>query len=316
MRKKSVFKRLIRIASYSFIALLIFSSCEDDFFPELEEAEPLIVVDAWIDNKPESQTIRLTYTQPYFEAVTPVGVSNATVYIVDEDNNRFDFVEIGTEGIYEWTPTVAFPSFGEIGKNYQLFVEADGERFTSSSSMNRVPEMDSVRFRLQKGNNFFNDSYFAEFFARDFVGVGDTYWIKAWKNGSFLNLPSEINIAFDAGFSAGGNVDGINFIQPIRDAINPFETDENDEFLSPYAPGDSVFVEIHSITYEAFIYMNELRIQTDRPGGFAELFAVPLSNIPTLIENVNPDGSKALGIFCVTAVSSGGNVLDPNNLPE
>jgi hypothetical protein len=62
--------------------------------------------------------------------------------------------------------------------------------------------------------------------------------------------------------------------------------------------------------------MNELRIQTDRPGGFAELFAVPLSNIPTNIYNVNPSGNEALGFFCVSAVSSGKEILDPNNLPQ
>ena len=96
----------------------------------------------------------------------------------------------------------------------------------------------------------------------------------------------------------------------------PEATDENDEFISPYEPGDSVYVEIHSITYDAFIFLNELRSQIDRPGGFAELFAVPLSNIPTNIINTNTEGEEALGFFCISAVSSGGSYLDPDNLPQ
>jgi hypothetical protein len=309
-------KNILKLIIPSAILVGSMSSCEEDFFPDLEEAPALIVVDAWINDKPETQTVRLTYTQPYFDAVTPTGVQNATVYILDEDNNQFDFIENGTEGTYEWTPSIAQPQIGEIDKGYNLIIDAAGETFTASSFMNRVPAMDSVTFRLEEENNFFPESFFAEFYARDFVGVGDTYWIKAWKNGSFLNKPNEINIAFDAGFSAGGNIDGSYFIQPIRDGINPFETDENDEFISPYSPGDSVYVEIHSITYDAFIYMNELQIQTDRPGGFAELFSVPLSNIPTNISNVDPTGNNALGFFSLSAVSSGGDMLDPNNLPQ
>ncbi len=97
-----------------------------------------------------------------------------------------------------------------------------------------------------------------------------------------MNNPDEINIAFDAGFSEGGNIDGLLFIPPIRDTINPFDEEDN-EFLSPFADGDDVEVEIYSITNEAFIFLNEMALQINRPGGFAELFATPLSNVPTNI---------------------------------
>jgi len=291
-----------------------FAGCEDDIFPELEQVPPQMVVDAWINDLPEPQQIRITWTQPYYEAITPPGVENAIVYITDNDGNKFDFIETSASGLYEWLPTAQQPQFGAIGKSYDLTILTGQEILTSSSVMNRVPPIDSVNFRLED-NNFIHDSYFAQFFARDPAGFGDTYWIKAYKNGVYLNKPEEINITFDAGFSAGGLVDGVNFIQPIRDGINPFETDDSDELISPYAPGDSVFVEIHSITYDAFVFLNELRIQTHRPGGFGELFATPLSNIPTNIRNTNPSGPEVLGFFCVSAVSSDGAYLDPENLP-
>jgi hypothetical protein len=47
-------------------------------------------------------------------------------------------------------------------------------------------------------------------------------------------------------------------------------------------------------------------IQTDRPGGFAELFSTPLANVSTNITNANVNGSKAVGFFNVSAVSSAG----------
>jgi hypothetical protein len=162
---------------------------------------------------------------------------------------------------------------------------------------------------------FFPDAYFAEFWSRDFIGSGDTYWIKSFKNGIYLNEPAEINIAYDAGFSEGGNVDGLIFIPPIRDAINPFEQDEDDEFISPFEDGDSVYVEIHSITNETFRFLNDVRIQTDRPGGFAELFAVPLSNVPTNIQYLGGDPQIVVaGFFNVAAVRSAGKTLDINDI--
>jgi hypothetical protein len=44
-------------------------------------------------------------------------------------------------------------------------------------------------------------------------------------------------------------------------------------------------------------------IQSDRPGGFGELFASPFANVRTNIINSNPNGNKAVGFFNVGTVS-------------
>ena len=112
-------------------------------------------------------------------------------------------------------------------------------------------------------------------------------------------------------------MDGLIFIQPIRDGINPFDEDKNDEFLPPYEPGDSVFVELLSINYDSYTFLNEVAIQTNRPGGFAELFAQPLANVSSniLIVDESSDATKAIGFFNISAVSALGKRLDPDNLP-
>lgn len=296
-----------------FIAALGWS-CEDTIYPELEKTGPQVVIDAWINNKPEAQQIRITETLPYYDAVTPPGVKNAVVYIIDNEGNRYDFME-SEDGVYEWIPDANQPVFGKIGGSYELHVQFGERIYTAVSAMNRVPQIDSIAFRYEE-ETFSPAGYYAGVYATDLVGPGDSYWIKSYKNGRYLNRPSEINIAFDAGFTAGGSVDGIPFIQPIRDAVNPSDTDDNGDQLPPYEPGDSLYVEIHSITNEAFTYLNELKIQTNRPGGFAELFSVPLSNIPTNILTQNPDGNQALGFFNVSAVSTLTGILDTDNLPE
>ena len=87
-----------------------------------------------------------------------------------------------------------------------------------------------------------------------------------------------------------------------------FQEDENGDFQAPFLPGDSIYVELHSITNEAFFFLSEVQFQTDRPGGFAELFATPLSNVVT---NIIPsdENAEVVGFFNVSAVSGNGKRL-------
>ncbi len=298
-----------------FIIPLLLWGCEDVIYPALPEAEPVLIIDAWLNNKPDTQIIKIKQSLPYFESQELPGIRGAEVRVTDSNGKTYVFVEseLG-KGDYYWDPISEGELFGEAGLSYTLAVTIGDEVYHSFTAMNDVPAIDSINFRFEPGNDFFPDSYFAAFYADDLIGPGDTYWIRAYKNGTFLNKPGEINLAYDAGFSAGSLVDGITFIQPIRDGINPFDVDDNEDFISPYSPGDSVYVEIHSISNKAYVFLTELIIQTDRPGGFAELFAQPLSNVPTNIEPVS-SASKAVGFFNVAAVSSKGRRLDPENLP-
>jgi hypothetical protein len=288
------------------VLLLIVSlwSCETPINPDLEEADPILVVDAWINGKPGNQVIVLMKTQPYFDNTLPPIVSGAIVSVTDNTGAVFPFVEdVNKKGSYVWRPT-ANESFGTIGNSYKLTVQSEGEVYEALSKMGRVPPIDSIVFRKNEPTDFNPDFYQAQFYATDPAGKGDTYWIRAIKNGVLLNKPTDINIAFDAGFSGGSNnSDGITFLPPLRLGINPVDTDSADQALSPYVPGDSLYVEIHSITLAAFNYLQEVNIQTNRPGGFAELFARPIANVPTNIMNVNKNGKKAIGFFNVAAVS-------------
>ena len=240
----------------------------------------------------------------------PKLLSGAEVYVTDEEGNRFDFEE--TEEGYVWGDSLSI-SFLQLETSYQLNVSIDGIQFSGTSEMNPVPPVDSITFKYQE-QDFFTaeDYYLAEVVATDLVGSGNTYWIKAWKNGVYLNKTSEINIAYDAGFSAGGNIDGQVFIQPIQELINPFDPGQTDDELTkpPYSIGDTVYVEIHSISESAFYFLNEVKIQTVRSGGFGALFAPPFSNVSTNL--INEDVNSAIhpvGFFNVSSISSLEQVL-------
>lgn len=295
-------------------------SCEDVINPTLERAESVLVIDAWLTNKPGKQQIVLTRTQPYFENILPPGVSGATVKVTDQNGKIYSFNESTKTGVYEWLPATN-EVFGSVGLRYNLSIIVAGENFVSESVMGRVPVIDSVTFFKEDATQFTDEQYQAEFWSTDPLESGDSYWIKTYKNGQVLNKPSEILTAYDAGFSKGGNFSGITFIAPIRRSINPFDEDPNDKnkTKSPYIVGDSIYVEINAVTEASFNFLNEMKIQTDRPGGFGELFATPLSNVSTNITNANAKGSKVVGFFNVGAVSGLGrkfkslNDLSENN---
>lgn len=285
--------------------------CESTINPELESPAKIMVVDAWITNKMERQEIKITRSQPYFENTRPPKITGATVTVEDLNTGKiYDFKE-GEES-YFWEPEDT--PFGEEGHRYKLSVSSEGEIFEAFSRMGRVPAVDSVLFNFNKKNfGFAEDYYTAEFLATDPVGTGDTYWIKAWKNGNFLGKPEELNIAYDAGFSAGQPVDGTLFIAPVRSSfVNPLDEnpDEENEILPPYRVGDSLYVEIHSLDPRAFEFLFVVARQINRPGGFAELFALPLANAPTNIKNISENSdTEVAGFFNVAAVSSGGGML-------
>jgi len=165
------------------------------------------------------------------------------------------------------------------------------------------------------------DSYYAEFWSREEEGVGDAYWIKSYINGELQTGLQDIITCIDAGASSEGAViDGIPFIPPIRRAVTKFENDDDGNLMSPFKKGDSLYVEIHSVTFEAFDFLNKTAIQINRPGGFSELFAVSLSNVPNnlIVTNIS-DGSidpnyPVVGFFNVSSVHGMGNTLDDDEI--
>ena len=295
---------------FSVLLVAVLASCEDVISPALQQAVPILVVDGWIDNRMEMQTITLTQSQPYFDAVTPPGVTGAVVSVVDGQGMVYVFAEnTAKPGAYEWTPS-AIDVLAD-GERYRLVVTIGSEVFEATSKMGRVPQIDSISFEKDEQLSTGDEITRGEFWATEPIGIGDAYWIRTYKNGIPLLKPSELNIAFDAGPSIGAQTDGVTFIAPVRRRINSNDEDADGVALSPISSGDSVQVQIHSITTAAFTYLTEVGIQTNRPGGFQELFSTPLANVSTNIVNTNPGGSKVVGFFNVAAVSTAGKRYIP-----
>ena len=272
---------------------MFLASCEDVIELELEETESVIVVDAWLNNIDSIQTIQINQSQTYFDNREPLGVTNANVTVTRSDGVVFAFASQG-DGTYI-TETV-MESLGGVGDEFQLSILIDGVEFSADSKMNRVPVIDSIGIEFRDDELFSDDGLYANFYARDFDGAGDAYWIKTYANGLYLDKATELNLAFDAGFDAGTGIDGITFITPIREVINRLD---EDGVIFPYVTGDFIRVEIHSISVEAFNFMEIVRDQINNSQN--GIFSLPLANARTNISS--SDGSGVVGFFNVAAVS-------------
>ena len=293
--------KYINILTAIIIATLLLSSCQDKIDVDLQQVDPSVVVDAWLTTEPGiEQKIELTYTQPYFDSSTPTKIEGALVNIAVDGDALIPFTDQG-DGIYTWQPDSG-DHLGNIGTEYILHITYEGIDYTALAGYNPVPPIDRIEQEERKDELGFIDGTYCQFVARDIVGVGNTYWIKTFKNGEFLNKPLELNIAVDSGFeSADQSSDGIIFIPPVRELTNPLPDSIHiaDE-ISPWTTGDICRVEIHSISHSSYRFM--FLLLSAYYNGENGIFAGPITNAQGNI--VASDGSEVLGVFNVAEVSS------------
>ncbi|MEZ4956912.1 MAG: DUF4249 family protein [Saprospiraceae bacterium] len=71
------------------------ASCTDVIDVNTDPADPILVVDAWLNDQPTPQTIRLTQSQPYFDNSLSAGVTYAIVTVETGDGDQFSFADQG-----------------------------------------------------------------------------------------------------------------------------------------------------------------------------------------------------------------------------
>lgn len=287
-----------------FVLPILLWSCEDVIDFDLGEPGPSqLVVDAMLTNQDTLQVVQLSLSQPYFSRAGLVPAQGAEVFVFADDSTRYTFINQGN-GRYVYDPKKG-GSFDRVGRQYALYVRYQNEEYAAVTSLRRVPKIDSLTYTFTELPFAVNDSsvrsgYLAQFFARDPVGRGDTYWIRFAKNGRYENAPNQINLAYDAGFSPGSQSDGLLFILPIRQSIN----------RGLYVEGDRIRVDLQAIPNEAWFFLSLVRQESGNGG----LFAVPSSNIPTNLVNLNADSpAKALGFFAISNVSRFETVVKKEN---
>ncbi|KIC95468.1 DUF4249 domain-containing protein [Flavihumibacter solisilvae] len=274
------------IAIVSLFFLVALSSCEKVVDLDAPKGEPLPYVDAWINDRPGTQTIRLLKSVPYLDNQAPTPVPDAQVSVTDLNTGQtFDFNY--SNGSYIHQPSDDQP-VGTVGHSYRLRIEWQGDVFEATDHLNRVTTVDSIAMEFREKDGEEKEGYYAELFARDIVGATDYSWIRTYRNGVINTHVSEM-LAIDGSFEED-IADGFLFIPPLREGITSSE--------KPYQQGDEVKVLIRSLSKETHGFM-ELALEQINIGG---LFAKVLVNVPGNLQNQNASSAKKIyGWFATVA---------------
>jgi len=286
--------------SLLFLGAVALSSCEDVIDVDLDERPNQLVVDAFLTNDSGIQTVRLTMSAPYFLNEPARGESGASVKVFGPNGKEFNFADQGN-GNYNYNPkTGASGPMDSIGFNYSLQLIHDGKVYTAISTLNPVPTIDSMSFEFEEAELGSEEGYYAQFWAQDFFGRKDYYWIRSYKNGldtryvlddPSLNNPAALILSEDAAFGGEG-ADGFVFILPLRAAI----TNDDDPFQS----GDLCEVELLSLNGDVYEFLDQVTIQANNQG----LFSTPPANIRSNIKDVNGSlQEEVLGVFSLSSIS-------------
>lgn len=298
---------MIKSIPYIFLVILtlgFLTSCEDAVTVELDDPAELLVIDAWINDLPSTQTISLRRSRAYFEKQRLDPVIGGKVFVAIDSARVIEFKDEDNDGDYTYDASQN-GKIGDVGSTYSLFIEFEDKKYGAQTIMKRVAAIDSIKTYYKDEELGADSGYYAELFARDIVGTGDAAWIKVFKNGKFASRPDNIYLVYDAGFTAGAGLDGLPYITPIRNSINNTERGES---AAPYEAGDNLRVEIHSLSQEAFYYLTLARTQMTL--GDATLFAEPPANLPTNIVDINTlKPAEVLGFFNVASVSAEDKVV-------
>ncbi|GAB3891971.1 hypothetical protein GCM10028803_04320 [Larkinella knui] len=284
-------------SSFSLLACLSvvagLAGCQDVIDLTLPKGDKHLVVEAWLTDQPGPQAIRLTESADYLDNSPAIPLPDAEVTVEDDRGTRYRFVA-QPDGWYVWQPAAPADTLGRIGRAYTLRIHRGAMYYEATSSLRRVPAVDSITYVYKKAGieqtEGPREGYLAQFYARDFVGIGDCYWIKVFRNGRLYNDDTgDVILSYDGGLSPSLAVDGLTFAEPIRQAINVNKL---------FSPKDTLLVELHSITPEAYDFLAWVRTEGTQGGLFDPIPTNPPGNIRSLTSNTPP----ALGFFGTASV--------------
>ena len=266
-----------------FLPGIFLMSCTERIDIELETSNLRLVVYGEITTDFQYHTVQLTETAPYFSNEPPPPVSGALVE-VDVDTATIRYIEIpGESGNYRSEQ----PFHGVPGTEYQLTIEnldvdQDGvnETYRASSVMPPAGFVDSL------GLERFQSPFFSGYQVRLY---GPDPPMRQWYNCKLIRNENPLNETLSSFFVQSDDFFNGSYIYGLPIGF----LDDDDPFES-ITPGDTVMLELNSITETYYTFIQEAQNELS---GNNPLFSGPPANVTS---NIDRD---ALGIFTTYAIT-------------
>lgn len=265
---------------FGLLAIASLFACEKTIQLDVKQVEETLIIDAKVTTDLQQHVVKLTKSQPFGAKGTSAGVSGAQVFVKDDANHEYRFIE-KEAGVY--VSEAAFA--GVTGRTYTLMVNVGGKIYTATEKMNKIVPYDSLTYRIdeeEKLNPKDSGRYYeALLYVHEPQETQDFYLFQFYRNGKLENDEGQ-TVFFSEDKLLNGRVDGLPF--PIF-----------------YASNDVAKIEIFNISPNAYKFYSDLAASLGSDGG---IFSGQPANVYTNLSG----GAK--GFFLVAPVASGSVKID------
>jgi hypothetical protein len=309
-------RRFLKLTGF-LISAQFLGTCVEPYNPNIPKYDNILVVDGLITNLDEPYYVELTRSMPY-EGIDPDRETNATVLVLDEDDNVFEFTET-SRGKYVSDPSVFR---GEIGKNYKLhIITSGGDEFESDYvELRKVPEIDTLYWiyeeketddpdKTLQGVQVYlstedpqNNTWYYRWewietweFVAPFIAAGRPTLHQCWKseNSSSIEIATSKHMTVDV----------------IKDHSLAFISQNTNRLGIMY----SMLVRQYSLSAEAYSFWKQLQDINQKMGS---LFDPTPMAVTGNIHHISDPEIPVLGYFQASAVSTKRLFVDRSDLPE
>jgi len=308
----------MRIKGLSLLIIISFvlcNSCVDEYWPELDKYENLLVIDGYISNEPGPYTIKLSLSSKV-EEIKIIPVSNAIITIMDDQGVS----EVLTESEPGTYVTSINGIQGEIGRKYKIaIITADGQSYTSEfEKLLQHTEIESINAELEyhEQEGLTHNLIGYQFYLNTFQAISDTnYFLTRLESTYEYHADFLIRFIYDGTLRPFANSDSlqacwrtenmaeiftystINLTDPIvRDYPLIYVSTESRRLYIKYSLQAKQF----TLSENAFQFWNSVNEQNSNQGG---LYNTQPYQIRGNVYNINDGDEPVLGYFTVAGVS-------------
>ena len=259
---------------------ILLVSCTDVIDVEVPYAGPKLVVEASLDWKKgtvgNTQTIKLSELQPYFDDTTPYIVTGASVKVTNDSNGKVAYFIDQNNGDYVTSEFIPI-----VDQSYTLEIVYNGVTFAAREVLAPVVVIDLVDQSTENG--FDPNVIEVNIYFRDPLEE-ENYYLTIFQERKEL-LPTLLDISDE--FTNGNE---------MRVFYEKFTNEDTGE--KELQPGDIVDIKFYGISKTYFNYIRLLIEQNNDGGPFS---TIPASLKGNCINIIDPD-DYALGYFRLTQV--------------
>jgi hypothetical protein len=223
---------MTRLNTILLIFALLLLGCEKVIDVDLNESNPVIVIEGKLSDNLDFTEVKITKTSSYFDADQAEKISGADVSITDDRGHFFRLNEI-EEGIY-----IPYNLLPRTGFKYKLSVEVEDQVYESVSTLNQAVKIDSLAVVYNEGFSFLDDGYNVNMYIRDPKEVKNFYRLKIYINNELEDDANDLILFNDK------NTNGSLVEVQIRRKL--------------FQVGDTVKYELISMDEAAYLYLDAI----------------------------------------------------------